>query len=152
MSDYWLDKRGALQLDKLVEELEKRSLEIDATPYREKLVSSFLEKLSAKISKRLAVDEFWVNDLVLRSEPCREVKGESLLDVIAFMESRVYTNPEKKLLALLASEEYEVRIYVDLDKSGIALISPDFTLEGRAVVDRFPGLRLEGEIDEIVED
>ncbi len=140
------DKNGDV-----LDEIRREVLRIEPFLQREGLLESFQSKLNSKLSRRLAVDDFWVNDLLLKASPYKTIEGEILRDIIVMMESRVYTHPQAILIALLTSNGYEVRIYDDISRSGIALLAEDYQLEGIEVLRRFPDLQVEGEITEVEE-
>ncbi len=133
-----------------LEEIKKIQRIIDPKYFREELLQNFISKTSMNISRRLAIDESWLNDLILKGVIVKEVEDKPLEEVIVDMESLIYQDPEPKYLAILVSDEYEVRIYNSLRESGIAVVSPDILIEGPMAVYRFQLLKVEGEINKII--
>lgn len=132
-----------------LEEIKKIQVMIDPKYFREELLQSFKNKLSSSLSRKLAIEEVWINDLLLQGEIVDEVIDQKVEDVIVTLETLVYREPETEYLAVLASDEYEVRIYDSIHLSGMAVISPEFRLEGLLAFDRFLELPVEGEITKI---
>ncbi len=133
-----------------LEEIKKIQRIIDPKYFREELLQNFISKTSMNISRRLAIDESWLNDLILKGVIVKEVEDKPLEEVIVDIESLIYQDPEPKYLAILVSDEYEVRIYNSLRESGIAVVSPDILIEGPVAVYRFQLLKVEGEINKII--
>ncbi len=132
-----------------LEEIKKLHVMIDPKYFREELLQNFKNKLSSSLSRKLAIEEVWINDLLLQGEIVGEVADQKVEDVIVTLETFVYREPEAEYLAILASDEYEVRLYDSIHLSGLAIISPEFKLEGLLAFDSFLELPVEGEITKI---
>jgi hypothetical protein len=119
------------------------------TLYRRELILSFLGRLSEAFSKRLAVDDTWLQHALLGAEQLEEVERESLESVIARVEELVQGGRYSKIIAILGNELYEVRIYADLVRTGLSVISEGMIFSGIKAFEQYRNLVVSGEIDVI---
>ncbi len=130
-----------------VDELRKAAYRIDTRRFSDEILELFKSKLDERLSRRLAVDDAWVNNLLLEGDLVEEVDDITIRDlVLKVTVDSLDMDYGILIVSVGVAGGYELRLALSPEAAGIALVSDEHTIIGSRVLDHFGGMKVSGEI------